>query len=489
MLLLRVPRWVFPLVAVIAATLFALAWWSFHFPLTYCDSPTWAPAYFEQLVGQPLHLGDRNRGWLVPAYFQALGWLSIRLGIGNLIGFVQATAMLALLLWLCRVLFQGAIVVELILLPALLLSLLRYAVYSQTIFSEPLGLMISVPVWLVILGRAVGLGRSAVAGAGTMLLGSLRPDNLYLPPVLLARILTQADPWHRQLRNAGVALLCITATAVGVRALQSAAPRGESQLGQLMVVAEWMRYTAPPQNVVAGWLRFDLVDRLLPEVQRRTIRTIYDGLPATQRTFRSYPTPAGWLTVARFVAYQCVNRPWQVLADRLATLTDLYASTYAAYWPEYPPWGNYYSGYDPVLSRWTPTQLDEARYSCPRFAQAQARYFQEPAVRSDTSLRVLLWLHHVGTYYAVTLLRPLVYLALPAALIAFLRRRPNPMYIWLTVIIAAHLSLRAFLVCADERYELPVDILLLGWVALTLRMTVQRNSDLPARTTGAHRAR
>jgi len=479
-LLQPVPRWILWFVAVLAGTLFTLAWWTFHFPLTYCDSPSWAPAYFEHLVGQPPFIGDHDRGWLVPTYFNVLGWLSVRLGTGNLIGCFQATAMALALLWLCRVLLRDAIVAELVLLPALLLSLLRYAVYSQTIFSEPLGLIVSVPVWLVILGQTGSSARTALAGVGTMLLGFIRLDNLYLPLVLVARIVTQLKSCRQRLRQIGILTGAMLATAALIGILHRAPQTAEPQLAEIMIAAEWIRYTVPPQHSVARWLHFDLIDRLLPEVQRRSMHTIYDALPATRKVYRTYPHP-GWLTVARLVAYQCVNRPLYVLADRLATLADLYASPHASYEAGYQSWGSYYWPYEWVLTHWSARQLDEAQYSCPEFARAQARFFHEPAVRSEAGLDILLWLHQVGGWYASWLLRPIAYLVVPAAFIIILRRRPlTPMYRWLTIIIAAHLALRAWLVCADERYELPIDILLIAWMTLTFRMTIQAMPTLLA---------
>ena len=53
------------------------------------------------------------------------------------------------------------------------------------------------------------------------------------------------------------------------------------------------------------------------------------------------------------------------------------------------------------------------------------------------------------------------------------KRQFDATYLWLSLLLVAHLVFRGLLVCADERYELPIDLLLVWWVVLTLRGTAR----------------
>ena len=76
--------------------------------------------------------------------------------------------------------------------------------------------------------------------------------------------------------------------------------------------------------------------------------------------------------------------------------------------------------------------------------------------------------------YARWLLRALYWAAIPACLYLLARGRGGRAYAWLTGLILASLGLRAAFICADERYQLPVDLLAVAWLMLTLRYSLTR---------------
>ena len=240
-----------------------------------------------------------------------------------------------------------------------------------------------------------------------------------------------------------------------------------------MIVAEWMRFSEAPHNALARLLHFDLVERLEAETAARHMRHIYDGRAPARSLFQGAAAPDG-IDILRLLAYQLANRPWAVLADRLATLGDLHASGYAAFWPAYRPFGAFYSPYDQVFARWTTEDLVQARYSCPGFARAQAFHYGRPAIRSERALGWLQVLHGAAEGYARWLLRALYWAAIPACLSVIARGRGGRPYAWLTGLILASLGLRAAFVCADERYQLPIDLLAVAWLMLTLRHSLER---------------
>jgi hypothetical protein len=148
---------------------------------------------------------------------------------------------------------------------------------------------------------------------------------------------------------------------------------------------------------------------------------------------------------------------------------------------------SFYSPYDQVFARWTPEQLEAARYSCPNFARAQGRHYRVAALRSERAVRVLRGLHEVAEGYARWVLRALHWLALPASFVLILRRRGGAPYVWLTTLIVASHAVRAVSVYADERYQLPVDLLTVAWLMLTLRLALDRAAT-SARAVGSRPA-
>jgi hypothetical protein len=83
-------------------------------------------------------------------------------------------------------------------------------------------------------------------------------------------------------------------------------------------------------------------------------------------------------------------------------------------------------------------------------------------------------LHEVAEGYARWLLRALYWAAIPACLYLLARGRGGRPYACLAGLILASLALRAAFVCADERYQLPVDLLTVAWLMLTLRYSLAR---------------
>jgi hypothetical protein len=451
---------------------FVLAFAAFAFPLSYCDSPSWAPGYLGQLVGADTLVSAKQRGLLVPAWFQLWGGLSIGSGFGNLIGLVQALALAGAA---CAVLLRvrrGMTVAELVVLPAFVLSGLRHAIYSQALLSEGLVIPLVVAVALFIVREEpLSLRQAAFAAALAALAASARIENLLLSPLLLGRIATDRSPLRARARAVGLAL-SVGVTAFALLVQLSPPVRGEP-IGRVMVVAEWMRFTEPPHGALARLLHFDLVDALAAETSERHVRHIYDGLAPVRSLFQGGSPPSG-PDILRLLAYQLANRPVAVLEDRLGTLADLHASGYAAFWPAYRPWAPFYSSYDPLFARWTAEDLNQARYSCPSFARAQALHYRRPAIRNESSLWLLRGLHEAAAGYARWLLRALYWAAVPACLYLLARGRGGRAYAWLTGLILASLALRAAFISADERYQLPVDLLTVAWLMLTLRYSLGR---------------
>src|SRR3990172_2483935 len=147
-LLRPAPTWAWWAVAACVIGCFVLACWAFAFPLSYCDSPSWAPDYLARLV-DTREIIVKQRGVVVPAWFRLWGTLSIAAGFGNLIGVVQAVALGSAALAVLLRLRRDARSVELLVLPALALSGLRHAIYSQTLLSESvvIPLVVAVAFW------------------------------------------------------------------------------------------------------------------------------------------------------------------------------------------------------------------------------------------------------------------------------------------------------------------------------------------------------
>ena len=206
-LLRPAPAWAFWGVASCVIACFVLAFAAFAFPLSYCDSPSWAPAYLARLVGADALFSAKQRGLLVPAWFQLWGGLSIRSGFGNLIGLVQALALAGAAWAVLLRLRRGMTVAELVVLPAFVLSGLRHAVYSQTLLSESLVIPLVIAVALFILREEpLSLRQSAVAAALAALAASARIENLLLFLLLLGRIATDRSPLRVRARAVGLAL-------------------------------------------------------------------------------------------------------------------------------------------------------------------------------------------------------------------------------------------------------------------------------------------
>ncbi len=455
---------------------FGLAWWAFAFPLTFCDSPSWAPTYLARLPGVP-RIDVVQRGVLVPAWFQLWGGLSLASGLPSLIGAVQGALLLAVVLGVLAWLRRGMTWVELLVLPALALSGLRHALYSQTVMSEALAIPLGVAVSIWILRESVPSRRSsAVLGALSGLAAGVRIENGLLLLFVLARIALARAPWPDRMSRAGLALGVGIAVLAGLA--QLAPPvRGES-VAQTMIVAEWVRYTEPPRGPLARLLHFDLVDRLSAETAGARIAHIYDGLAPTRRAFAVSGRP-GWPSVFRLLAYQVANRPLHVASDRLAGLADLYASGYASFWPGYRAFSANYSPYDQVFARWDVRNFQQLHTSCPAFGRAQALHYKRSPVRSPAAVRTLKLLHESAEGYARWILRPLFWAAVPACVFLLLRGAGGRRYAWLTALLLGGLALRATLVCADERYELPFDLLAVAWLALTLRHALGGASPPP----------
>ena len=464
---MRPQAWALWVVALFVCGVFALAWWAFAFPLTYCDSPAWAPAYLTRLLSLGAPLQVAARGVLVPAWFATWGELSLATGAANAIGAAQGALLLAAVLAVLRFVQRGATLAELLVAPAFALAGLRHAVYAQTILSESLAVGLALPVALLLLReRAPSLRLSAALGALAALATGARAESLLLLLLLLARLAAERAPWRERAQRLGVAL-ATAALVLGALTLLTPTERG-APINKSVVVAEWMRFSQPPHNPLASALHSELADQLVVATAAAPVRDVYGGLEASRRLFVG-PDAPGWPEILRLLAYQAANRPLVVFADRLGTLGDLWASGYAAFWPGYRAWSPYYSPYDQVFARWRQADFDEARSSCPVFAQAQAARYRRAAVRSPAAFAALRALHTAAEPYARWPLRFLFWAAVPASLVVLGRRSAGGPYLWLTLLVWGQLAARATFTPADERYELPVDLLALAWLSLTLR--------------------
>ena len=391
---------------------FAFAWWAFAFPLTFCDSPAWAPAYLSRLLGLHATLEVAARGVLVPAWFQAWGALSLATGAANLIGLVQGAALLSAVLALLMYLRSGMTTAELLVLPAFALTGLRHAIYSQTILSESLLITLAIPVALLILrDKTPSLRQSASMGGLAGLAAGARIENLLLLGFVLARLRLARAPWRERASRLGLALgaglVVLGALAQLARARRLA--RQDAARGGVDPLNE------PPRNALARASHIELVERLGAATSGASIRDIYGGLLPARRLFAE-PDAPGWLEILRWLVYQVANRPLVVFADRAGALADLYASGYAAFWRGYRAWSAYYSPYDQVFARWSADDFQQLRTSCPDFARAQAAHYHRVALRSPGALRLLQALHAGAEPYVRWLLRLLYWAAAPACL-------------------------------------------------------------------------
>lgn len=459
------PPAAFRALAICALVIFAVAWLAFRYPLSYCDSPGWAPNYLGALIGQTPPHAASPRGWPVTAFLGGLGVLAARFYVPQLIGLVQALVLLGATLALLRLALARATRLALVLLPAVLASLLRHAIYSQTLLSESLAILLLAVLATSILGGDLTPRRGALAGAAAVVLASIRLDLAYFVPLLLAR------PWLGGAPARGRVLAWIAAGMLGAAVVVGGVGRVVGQqaypTGRILTIAEWTTLTAAPANPAAAALRSPLTDRLAAEMARGRFRTFEEAMPVARGV--GTEAGAGWAAVARLVLYDLVNHPARVIAHRVAVLRDLVASSYAAFWPEYRSRSAYYSRYAAVFSGWTLEELDDGRYSpCTMFAQVQRDYFHATGIANAGACAWLLAAHRAVTPYAVWLWRPFLWLAPVAFLVLAARRRVERYHAWTAAILAGHLLLRALLVCADERYELPVDLLLLGWAAIVI---------------------
>jgi len=451
---------------VLACGIFVLTCLTFNFPLTYCDSPRWAPGYFARLQSLDASALAGFRGWFVPAYFDLLGALSIRWVLPNLIGVVQAVATLAALVYLSRPFLTRSSAIEVILVPAFLASCLRYAMYSQTILSESVTLVLYAVLWRFVLGGVPT--RAGVAGSGIAAswLLQARVDSVYMVPILLGKWLSGGIPWMQRLRHLRLGVVLFALAYLPNLMLPNASPG----FGRFLIVSEWSRYTREPRNRLASALSTDLSRRLARITRDYEVLGIRDGIDVARAAGGE---SADWATTLKLLAYQTVNAPVRVIKDRFITFLDLFSASFSSFSMDYKPWGHYTSPFKNVFQAWPREAFDHFRYSCPEFGLAQAAYFRLPQIRSTAAFQALHVLYRAAGLYSDYLLRPLLYATLIAAPFLWWWSRSRE-YRLLTLIIAAHFALRAILICADERYELPIDMLCVWWAALTLRCVWDR---------------
>jgi hypothetical protein len=468
-----VPRPVLLVSGAIVAVLFGVAWLTFRYPLSYCDSPGWAPNYLGDLIGQAPPHAASPRAWPMTAFLGALGRIATGFHFANFIGLAQGLLLLGTVLAVGRRFGTQVPLVALVLLPAFLAAAMRHAIYSQTLLSEPLALALVAGLALALLGSGLTPLRALAAGAAAAVLAAIRIDLAYFVPLLLLRPFGWPLHPRERWRLVGRMALGMLAATLLIAGVERGVGKQDHPTGRILMISEWTPLTAPPGNGLAEALRTPLSDRLAEAMLAGRYETFEPVMPLA-REITASEIDSGWLAIARLVLYDTVNRPGLVVRHRLAVLQDLVASSYAAFWPDYRARSAYYSRYAAVFPGWSVEELDGGRYSpCAYLAMAQREYFHATGIANPGAAELLLQLHRAVTPYALYVLRPLVWLALAAALLLLLRRRLRPVDAWLGGILACHFLLRGLLVCADERYELPVDLLLLGFIARVLPEAVR----------------
>ncbi|MEO5619047.1 MAG: hypothetical protein ABIS67_14860 [Candidatus Eisenbacteria bacterium] len=463
-----IPRAVLFVAGAGVVVLFALAWLSFRYPLSYCDSPGWAPNYLGDLIGRAPPPAASPRAWPATAFLGALGRIATGLHFANFIGLVQGLILLVTVLVVGRRFATRVPLMSLVLLPAFLASAMRHAIYSQTLLSEPLALAMVAGLALAVLGNGITPRLAVLAGAAAATLAAIRIDLAYFVPLLLLRPLGWPLPASERRRLAGRMLLGMGAAALLIAGVERVAGKQDHPTGRILMIAEWTPLTAAPTHPLAEGMSTPLSDRLGEAMLVHRFTSFETAMPLA-RDITAGELDSGWLAIARLVLYDTVNRPGLVLRHRLAVLQDLVASSYASFWPEYRSRSVYYSSYSAVFPGWSLDELDGGRYSpCAYLSLAQREYFHGTGVANAGACAALLELHRWVTPYARFVLRPLVWLALPALLLLVIRRRVSALHAWLAAMLGCHFLLRALLVCADERYQLPVDLLMLGLIARTV---------------------
>lgn len=458
---------------------FVISWMTFHYPIATCDSPSWAHSYLGRLIGKEVPIITGSRGWIIPLYFHFIGDLSIRMGVPNLIGLVQACY---LFIALASFLYffkknagsedQGTNPrkkskwwrLEFLLYPAIFLSFVRYAEYSQTIMSEPLVMVLYLCFWNLLLRDQIGKWQLFLATLCFALLFHLRIDSLYLIVLLLGKCFIQREGRFIRLCNTGL-IFILSSIALYYPLLPNWQPY--PPIGKVMTIAEWARYTSPPQNSVAQALSFDLTEEI-SRAKPDEMQTINDGFDVAL-SVATGPRSVSWGQILRLQFYQVVNHPAWVITDRAGTFLDLYASAYASFWPEYRPWSAHYGTFGQLFSGWTIEQFNRFENSCPDPGRAQEAYYQRPSIKSHQAFAALRSIHQVSVPYVQYVLRPILLLLLPGSLLLLLFGRAGASFAWMTFIVYAHHLFRAIFICAEERYQLPIDLLTLCWALLALR--------------------
>ncbi len=478
---LSIRAWILCIIVGLLGILFLICWWTFNYPLTNCDSPSWAPSYLKFLkYGEEHPPVNPLRGWLVPTFFHALGLVTISLGVPNFIGAAQAVIALVALVTLSLLFVRRLSLFEVVLVPAFFFSFLRFAIHTQIIYSETFAMIFFVLLIVSLLAENFGWKEALAAGISQAFLFHIRVDSIYLLPILVARALSSDGGSGKRLRSMLLTLIGFSLTHFALRYPLGPDWKTEPPLAKLMIVAEWMRHTKEPTNSLATRLYFPLVERLRAEAGQGSVEGINVAMDEALKVYREHSEEFGWENLARYLAYQFVNSPAEVVSDRARALADLYTFVYSSFWKDYQPFGGYAWAYQNwIFGKWTLEEINTFvnNDTCPEPAHAQAEYFERPPIRSERAFNLLLRMHEMGTPYMKYVLRPLFLAMIPLCIWFLITWHHDYRFNWLTAIIVAHLGLRAALVVADERYQLPIDLLMVWWCALGLREVYVRITD------------
>ena len=451
-----------------SSSFFLLAWWSFNYPLTYCDSTSWAPHYFEQLTGRfPLYATWQRGLTPVVGFYFIAGRVATWLQCGNFIGGVQAVMLCFAAGMMSYQWMRGGCAVDFLLMPGLLLCYLRLSIYSQTILSEPLVVFLSLMVAYYGLKKRRGPVGLIFAAVISSILFQSKIDSLGIILVIPLGIVVYNDTWNRRIAGLSLFFFVFIAAGVAVKSINDTAAHSDPVAG-LLIASEWARYTRPPQNRLAEILHFDGIDRVINAGAGGQTSTIFEGLNVI-RTLGEPGQEIGWATVFRFIVYQTANNFRVVALDRLKALHDFYFTGAAAFDPGFRGLSNLYWPHRELFARWSVEELAESRYSCPHFAHGLAEAYQVPGVRSVLAVSILLELNSLASHYAHYLFMPLCQLAVPLGLLCFFRKGFRSQYGLLSAVVFINLLERAVLIAVDERYQLPLDLLVFWWMVLTLR--------------------
>lgn len=452
-------------VLVFCGLTFAAACLAFSFPLTYCDSPGWAPDLFTTLTStqSPTWIRGFN---IVTLWYLLLGKLTLIAKAGFVIGIAQALLLYSLFIVVVKKLSWQVLPIDLILLPLFFVSCLRIAIYSQTIFSEPVIITLHTILCMLVLCPRISLFGSFMTGFVSASLLASRMDALPMIALALAyhlfvQSLSAKRKWHIVVLATSVV---ITHSVMIFLGRNYPAP---TPLVKIQILGEWSRYTELPSNALAEKFFDAHTETILDKSRNPKVRDVRDGINVG--TYMVYYTNFSLKDLLKFIFYQTTNKPKVIFFDRLRSFIDYFNLTYSAFVPEYHAKAVFFWPYEKVFAQWTVDDFNNLRYSCPVYAQAFEKFFERKQVRSSTAVTLLSFFHRTVKLYAWWIIRPLLWLSLLWNVCQLLQRRFNSEQMLLFGTLIVSLAFRAVFNYPDERYQLPLELISSWWIVLSVR--------------------